>query len=330
MESKIFLYGGIYNWTVQDTLQRMEEIGADKDITYRLNSGGGDVFAAQGWLKDLKQRTGKNIGSIEGNASSMAFMLSLYMDKVTALETSTALIHRAFMYVESEEDRKMLNDINEGFKTVMKAKLNVEALEARIEMSLDEFFDAGEDNQTRREAWLSAKDLVAIGLVKEEDVLKITPEIAAALESPSAFFDDYRKKEVEKTPTDKKTQPEEKKEDSNISNNKNNTEMDAKEIEKVKADAITEEKNRTEAWLVFHDVDAKKVREGIESGKSITAKEQNEFLLAAQDKKILAQIEEKSNPNAETPKDESDAKEKEYKQAEKELHASLKLKNLED
>src|SRR5690554_1590287 len=182
MESKIFLYSGIYNWTVQDTLQRMEEIGADKDIVFRLNSGGGDVFAAQGWLKDLKQRTGKNIASIEGNASSMAFMLSLHMDKVTALETSTALIHRAFMYVENEEDRKLLNEINENMKLAIRAKLNVEALEARLGMSLDDFYDAGDDNQIRHEAWLSAKDLVAIGLVKEEDVLKITPEIAAALE----------------------------------------------------------------------------------------------------------------------------------------------------
>lgn len=317
--NEIFLYGGVYSWSAEFILTQMSEIGADKDIVFRTNSGGGDVFAAQGILADMKKRTGKNIQSMEGNASSMAFFWALYMDKVTALETTKSLVHRADMWVETQEDAKMLADINETFKEAMKKRIDVKAFEKRAGMSIDEFFNPGINNQTRHEIWLSAQDLVNIGLVKEEDVLKLTPELEATFKNISASFDSYR--EQPKQPKQPKTQ---------IINqtNINHNQMEAQERDAV----LTAEQNRVSAWMVWAEVNLAKVTAGIESGKEISAKETQEFVLAMNDKNRLKEIEANSQGKVDTPATEPTAEEKakkEYEQAEAELNAAMGIK-LED
>ena len=312
MENKIFLYSGVYDWNVQEILEKMESIGADSDITFRMNSGGGSVFAAQGWLKDMKLRKGKNIGSIEGNASSMAFMLALNMDKVVCLETSKALIHRAFMWIENEEGRKLLADINEQFKQTIVARLNVPALEKRLGMSLDAFLYAGEKNEVRHEVYLNADDMVAIGLVAQEDVLKITPDIAADLGlSPTAMFDNYRE------PIQSQNI---------LQTNNNNNNMETPDLNAVKMAAKQEEQARVAAWMVFAEVDLAKVQAGIESGKEISMKEMGEFMLAKADAGKLKTLEAQSQADVTPSAEEIASKQKEYATAEAELYSELGLK----
>lgn len=314
--NEIFLYGGVYSWSAETILTRMAEIGADKDIIFRTNSGGGDVFAAQGILADMKKRTGKNIQSMEGNASSMAFFWGLYMDKVTALETTKALVHRADMWIESPEDARMLAEVNETFKKEMRNRLNIKAFEKRVGMTLDQFFDPGINNSVRHEAWLSAQDLVDIGLVKEEDVLELTPELEASIQKVSASFDNYREPKAVIEPI---------KSVNNLIINNSQT-MEASEREAV----ITAEQNRVAAWMVWAEVDLAKVKAGIESGKEISAKETQEFVLAMNDKNNLKTLEANSTKKVETSSTEPTAEEKaeaEYKQAEKDLNASLGIKS---
>lgn len=314
--NEIFLYGGVYSWSAEPILTRMAEIGSDKDIIFRTNSGGGDVFAAQGILADMKKRTGKNIQSMEGNASSMAFFWGLYMDKVTALETTKALVHRADMWIDTPEDARMLAEVNETFKKEMRNRLNIKAFEQRVGMTLDQFFDPGMNNSVRHEVWLSAQDLVSIGLVKEEDVLELTPELEASIQNVSASFDNYREPKAIVEPI---------KSVNNLIINNSQT-MEASEREAV----ITAEQNRVAAWMVWSEVDLAKVKAGIESGKEISAKETQEFVLAMNDKNNLKTIEANSTKKVETPSTEPTAEEKseaEYKQAEKELNASLGIKS---
>ena len=333
--NEIFLYGGVYSWSAEAILTRMAEIGADKDITFRTNSGGGDVFAAQGILADMKKRKGKNIQAMEGNASSMAFFWGLYMDKVTALETTKALVHRADMWLDTDEDSKMLAEVNESFKEAMKVKLDIKAFEKRAGMSLDAFFETGPSNNIRHEIWLSAQDLVDIGLVKEEDVLKLTPELEASLHKGTATFDSYREPAkvtsiesqsitVESQPGSQTTQSV-----NNLTNNNNNTQsMEATEKEAI----ILAEKNRVAAWMVWAEVDLAKVQAGITSGKEISAKETQEFVLAMSNIKNLEALKANSAGKVETPKTEPTAEqiaETEYKQAEDALNASLGLKTKE-
>lgn len=318
MKNEIFLYGGVYSWSIQDILTQMAEIGDDKDITYRVNSGGGDVFSAQGWLADMKKRTGKNIQAIEGNASSMAFFSALYMDKVTALETSKALVHRADMWLDTPEDAKMLKEINDNFKALMVARIDVKAFEKRVSMTIDQFFETGMQNNIRHEVWLSAQDLVDIGLVKEEDVLKLTPELEATLQKVTATFDSYREPRINKEPI------------SNVNKQLINIQTTMETSEKD--DLLKAEKNRVDAWMVWAEVDLAKVKAGIDSGKEISAKETQEFVLAMNNSKNLEALKANSAGKVETPKTEPTAEqiaETEYKQAEAELKKAMGIK-LED
>ena len=317
--NEILLYSGVWSWSVENIIQQMKQYPDDSDITYRTCSGGGDVFAAQGWLADLTKRKGQNVQAIEGNASSMTFFSALYMNKVTALETSKALVHRADMYVRNEEDRKMLADVNDKFKEAMRSKLDIDAFEKRAKMSLDEFFNPGSNNDVRHEIWLSADDMVEIGLVEEEDVLKLTPELAASLPKEIfASFDNYREPIVEAS-----TKQE---------NNKNllntNTKMEKPEIDALVLGAVNAEKARVDAWMVYADVDMAKVKAGIESGKNISAKESNEFLLAVANKSNLTAIESNSPAAVDAAAEAAKvtAYEKELADAEKEINESLNIK----
>jgi len=317
--NEILLYSGVYDWTVSSLIEKMREFPDDSDITYRTNSGGGDVFAAQGWLSDMNKRKGKNIQAIEGNASSMVFFSALYMDSVTALETSKALVHRANMYIRNEEDRKMLSDTNETFKKMMRSKLNIAAFEERAKMTLDDFFNPGPNGDIRHEIWLSAEDMVSIGLVKQENVLKLTPELAASLpKEVFASFDNYREPIVEATIT---TIPKE-----NLINT--NIKMEKPEIDAAISAALNAEKARVDAWMVYADVDMVKVKAGIESGKDITAKEMGEFVLAVANKSNLDAIAQNSPGavDAATELATKTAYEKELEEEETKLNASLNLK----
>lgn len=285
---EIFLYSGVYNWTVQSILEQMNAIGADVDITYRTNTGGGDVFAAQGWLASLKTRSGKNIQAIEGNASSMGFFSALYMDKVTALETSECLVHRADMYCYDDEDRNMLQRTNDTFKELMKQRIDVAAFEKRVGMTIDAFFECGKDGMIRHEVWLSAVDLVAIGLVKEEDVLKLTPEIEASIKANKIAFGEYRAKQL--TANISKDASSASNEIVN-NNNNNNTIMELTNEQVLQA-----ERERVAAWNVWAKVDADKVLAGIASGNSITPAQSQEFMLALAGKNALTEIEKNSTP----------------------------------
>jgi hypothetical protein len=105
--------------------------------------------------------------------------------------------------------------------------------------------------------------------------------------------------------------------------------MTQAEIDALKTEGINAEKARVEAWMVWGDTDIKKVQAGIESGRHISAKETQEFILARTDKATLEAIASKSNPGANIPKNEPTAQsedEKELQTAEAELEAALGLK----
>ena len=172
------------------------------------------------------------------------------------------------------------------------------------------------NNMVRHEVWLNAQDLVDIGLVKEEDILKLTPELEASLKKASASFEAYRE------PVAEKKSPE----TVNQNQNQNQITMEAQEKEAL----IKAEQNRVAAWMVWAEVDLAKVKAGIDSGKEISAKETQEFVLAMNNKTALKTLEANSAGKVETPAKELTAEEKsedEYKQAEKDLNASLGIKS---
>ena len=283
---EIFLYDGIYDWTIQPVLERLAQIGAGKDSRIRVNSGGGSVFAAQGLIADMQKREGKTVIAIDGNGSSMAFFLAVYASDVEILSTTKALVHRADVYDPTEADRKLLQDINNTFKSAVLAKIDPIAFTKSTGKTIDQIFDPN----SREEVWLNAADMVSIGLVKQENVFELTPALAAELSnkvkiSLGAYHDPQ-----------------------SISNQLNSKEMAEVQgefnVAAIEANAqkygADRESARVAAWMVWAEVDLKKVKAGIESGKEISAKETQEFMLAMSNKTQLEAI-QKETPAAVTP-----------------------------
>ena len=309
------MYDGIYDWTIQAVLEKLKEIGSKKAVKIRTNSGGGSVFSAQGLIADMQKREGETILAIDGNASSMAFFMAVYASNVEILSTTKALVHRADMYDPDENDRKMLNDINSTFKSAMLTKIDPIAFTKATGKTIDQIFDPN----SREEVWLNAADMVSIGLVKQENVFELTPALAAELSdkvkiSLGAYHDPQSS--------------------SNQLNSKGMAE-DQREVNVAAIEANAQkygadrESARVAAWMVWAEVDLKKVKAGIESGKEISAKETQEFMLAMSNKSQLEAI-QKETPAAVTPPVVEPTAEQKQEQelisAKKELYAQLGLK----
>lgn len=312
---EVFLYSGFYDWTIETLIVAMQEMHKEDDLTIRMNSGGGCAFAGQGlWAEMQKRRDNgkKTTLSVDGNASSMGFYSMLFADKVTILDTTKCLIHRADMYVESEEDQKMLNEINDKFKNSLLTRVTSERFQQITGYTIEQLFA----KDTRLELWLSSQDLVDLNIVKKEDVLVLSPvQIAANNKKVLALMSDYKEKEPK----------------INILNLNNNN-MTEQEIHASNAKAVEAEKSRVAGWMVWANVDLTKVAAGIESGKEISAKDTQEFILASTNKLALDNIAKTSNPVVNVPSKDLTSEqvaEQEYKQAEKELLAKLGVKQLE-
>lgn len=280
---EIYLYSGIYDWTIEQISAQLNE--NEEPVKVRLNSGGGDVFAAQGFLADIKKRD-KDTLSVDGNASSMAFFAMMYFKNVEVLSTTKCLVHRANMYGATEADKKMVREVNANYRASMEARIDVKKFEEITAVTLDQIFN----EETRIEVWLNASDLVAIGLVKQENVFELTPALAAK-QQVKLELEAYKEPIINNNNQILEAMAEEKKE------------LTAEERQSIVASGVASEKARVEAWMVWLETDPAKVKAGIESGKEVSAKDTQEFMLAMSNGKALEAIKGNSPEAVKTPKE---------------------------
>lgn len=301
MPKELYLYSGIYDFTAEALIAQMAE-NEGEDITLRVNSPGGSVFAGWGIIAKMKEREGKTTIKLDGAAMSMAAFMLAFADKVEALDVSTIMLHRADMYVSTPEDQAFLNDINKALRSKLEAKIDLTKLPTKKAITMDQLFNP----EQRIDLFLTAKEAKAIGLV--DKINKIEPNEIEAFKQLAAMF----------TPAATQTQ-----------SNKTQTQKPNKmTIEQLKAEhpalfaevvalGIAKEKDRVEACLAFIEVDAAGVKAAIEAGKDLSQKQMAEFSLKAISKTNLAGL-AAENAGA-TKTEEVAAKEKTEK--EKELAA---------
>lgn len=71
----------------------LNALGPLTSLTVRINSGGGDVFAAQTIGNLLEQHTAQVTARIDGLCASAATIIACHCDKVVAANDSTYMIH---------------------------------------------------------------------------------------------------------------------------------------------------------------------------------------------------------------------------------------------
>ena len=104
--AELLLYGNIASeqswWSDDVTPKQFAEelagLGTVSNITVRINSGGGDVFAAQAIGNLLEQHTANVTARIDGVCASAATIIACHCNKAIAANDSTYMVHPVQMY----------------------------------------------------------------------------------------------------------------------------------------------------------------------------------------------------------------------------------------
>ena len=118
--AELILYGDISDtswWgdevTPKQFTEELNALGAVTEITVHINSGGGDVFAAQTIGNQLEQHSAKVTARIDGLCASAATIIASHCDKVIAANDSTYMVHPVrlgiFGYAGAVELQEYLN-----------------------------------------------------------------------------------------------------------------------------------------------------------------------------------------------------------------------------
>lgn len=262
MPKELYLYSPIYDFVAQDLIQAIED-NSDEDITLRINSPGGGVFANYGICAKATEH-GNITAKVDGAAMSSATNLLLYVKKAEALDVSTFVLHRADMYVETPEQQAFLDRINKDLRAKMLKKLNADKFKEITGLSIDDLFDS----EKRIDVTLNAKQAKQIGLIQKINVL--TPAEVTAFNNK--LFAVAAVVEEDKSKTKNMTIEQFK---------KDHPEVFAMAVAQGVEAGKKAEKDRVEACLVFLELDAVGVKAAIESGENLSAKQMAEFSLKA-------------------------------------------------
>lgn len=268
MAKEILLYSGIYDFTAEDIIGKLNE-NMSEAVDLRTNCPGGSVFAGWGIAAKIKEHGNVNL-KVDGLAASMGAVFCLYSKSVECLSVSRFMLHRADMRVESPDQQAFLDSINKDLKTQMMKKLDAEAFLQVSGMSIDAMFE-GE----QKDVWLTAKQAKKIKLV--DSIKKLEPSEAMAMNEM-----------MYKVAASMKEETKFEKPKSTIMNLQELKQNHPAIFAEAVAIGVAQEKDRVESCLVFNELDPKGVKEAIESGKPLSQKQMADFSLKSVQAQLLA------------------------------------------
>lgn len=328
--NEILFYSAIFDFTAAEFINKLGEIPKDQDVTVRLNSPGGSVFAGWGIIAALQERTGRNILKVDGNASSMAFFMVPFFDEVQALDVTNFMIHRADAYIENEDDQKWLDEINKTLRSKLEKRIDPDSFAEVTGVTFDEIYKG----ETRREIWITAKQAKKLGLV--DKVVRLEPREIEAINKNLVAFSKFDSAETVEQPQGSEQ------EKGKININLTQKKMTRQELNAQAPDLVAAilaegqeiERKRVRTILKFSHIDAKVCNEMITDGKEPDSEFFADMQLKAISQKQLDAIKEetkeeiKIDPTAENtaPEIVEDPEKLKYR---KTLRASAGLKDEE-
>lgn len=304
-EKEILLYTSIWGNTAELFIEKFGEIPSDENVKVRLNCPGGSVFAGWGMITKMKEHKGQVTIQVDGHAASMGMFMLLFADKVEAIKQAQIMIHRANGYVENDDDKKLLDNVNKDIRKALEARIDEKKLEEITGATLDNIFN----DEKRRDIWLTADEAKKIGLV--DKVTRIEPKVLDALNNKLVAFTDYTDLPLhvsDDEPGDKSHVSETVESDENKNNNnqkfkkmtkqelKNqHPELYAEIFNEGKDDGAKAEAIRVKAFLAFLKFDNEGVIKAIKEGTDFSTDVQAE-LMAKMTGKVEKEKIENDNP----------------------------------
>jgi ATP-dependent Clp endopeptidase proteolytic subunit ClpP len=184
---EVFIYDMIGGMGVsaKSIIEQLED-GVDVDL--RINSVGGDVFEGIAIYNALKKHNGKVNVTIEGLSASMASIIMLAGDEITASANSLIMIHNPQVGVQGDSADlqnkvELLNKIKEQMLNVYTDKTGMQAEEIAVMMD--------------KETWLTAEEALEIGMIdKVGDTIKLAAHFDISnFNAPNWVEEKYSKEE---------------------------------------------------------------------------------------------------------------------------------------
>lgn len=167
-DAELLLYGTISDssWYDDDVTPKLfaEELQAlgGKPLTVRVNSPGGDVFAAHSIYNQLKTYSGHITMRIDGLAASAATIVTCAGDTIIMPSNALYMIHNPATYAwGNAEDMRTAADV---LDTVRQTIINVYQKHTGENLTMDELVQMMDD-----ETWMTAGDALAYGFVDQID-----------------------------------------------------------------------------------------------------------------------------------------------------------------
>lgn len=151
-ESTLYLYDVIDDYwgiSAQAFATALAAIPAENTVHLRINSPGGDVFAARAMVAALKGFKGKTVAHIDGVCASAATYVALACGEVEMIEGAFFMIHNAWTYGfgNAEELRKtadLLEKVDEAIVVDYEKKTGAKRDQIQQWMAAETWFSAQE------------------------------------------------------------------------------------------------------------------------------------------------------------------------------------------
>lgn len=147
----------------------LDALGDIKTLNIMINSGGGDVFAAQAIHSMLRRHPANKVVYIDGLAASAATLVAMAGDTIYIPKNAMMMVHNpmTFAYGNAEELTKMVETLNQVRESMVATYVEKTGLERE---KVIEYLDA--------ETWMTAEEAVEYGFADE---LEEEKQIAASL-----------------------------------------------------------------------------------------------------------------------------------------------------
>ena len=182
--AELLLYGYISesSWwgdevTPKQFAEDLKALGDINELSVRINSGGGDVFAGQTIYSLLKAHKAKVTVYIDGLAASIASVIAMSGDPVVMPKNAMMMIHNPWTWAagNAQDFRKLADDLDKIRESMIAVYEDKSGMEKE---KIIELLDA--------ETWLTAKEAKEYGFVDE-----VSPSQAAAA-AGNGYFTAYQ------------------------------------------------------------------------------------------------------------------------------------------
>ncbi|MEF3312622.1 Clp protease ClpP [Paenibacillus sp. GYB004] len=166
--------------TPKGVMRSLKNLGNVSEITVRINSNGGSVFAGLAIYQYLKDHSATITIKVDGLAASAASIIAMAGDNIVMGTGAMIMVHNPWTYVVGEarelrETADMLDKISESLISVYKERTG------KDEAALKQMLDAS--------TWLTGDDAVAKGFADEVDR---KTKVSASIKNGIATFNNQR------------------------------------------------------------------------------------------------------------------------------------------